>query len=331
MHTESSRPSAPEELPEASSGHQPVLCAETLQALQVAPDGIYVDATFGRGGHARLILQHLGRTGRLYALDRDLEAERAARSLCDGRFTMIRERFSQVRRVCAALGILGRVQGLLLDIGVSTPQLSDPGRGFSFRSHGPLDMRMDQGQEHDAARLVNGCTAEELERIFREYGEERYAARVARAIARSRELRPITTTSELCAIVERTVPHDPHARKHRATRVFQALRIAVNHELEELQAALEACPEVLAPGGVLAVISFHSLEDRMVKHFMRRGAEQPVLPPGLPLTQTQIRERCGARIFEAVRSPVRPGAQELAANPRARSAVLRSAVRAAEG
>ena len=330
MHSESGRRAAAE-LPAASSGHQAVLCAETLQALQVVPDGIYVDATFGRGGHSRLILQQLGCGGRLYALDRDAEAERAARSLSDGRFTMIRERFSRLRGVCAALGILGRVQGLLLDLGVSTPQLSDPGRGFSFRSDGPLDMRMDQDQERDAAQLVNSCPAEELERIFREYGEERHAARVARAIARSRERRPIATTAELCAIVERTVPHDPHARKHRATRVFQALRIAVNQELEELQAALGASPEVLAPGGVLAVISFHSLEDRMVKHFMRRAAERPALPPGLPLTEAQIRDRGGARLFAEVRAPVRPGAQELAANPRARSAVLRSAVRAAEG
>lgn len=329
MHSDFRCGSAADGLTPAPAEHRSVLCDEAMLALQVSPGGIYVDATFGRGGHARQILRRLGSTGRLYALDRDLEAERAARRLTDIRFTMIRERFSRMKSVCAGLGILGRVQGLLLDIGVSGPQLDDPGRGFSFRSDGPLDMRMDQEQACDAAQLVNRCSAAELERIFREYGEERHARRVARAIARSREGHPITTTAELRAIVERTVPYDTRATKHRATRVFQALRIAVNQELEELRAVLEDSPAVLAPGGVLAVISFHSLEDRMVKHFMRRGAADPALPQGLPLTQEQIRAR-GHRIFEEVRAPVRPGESELHANPRARSAVLRSAVRAAE-
>lgn len=308
--------------------HSSVLLDEAIGALGIRGDGIYVDATFGRGGHSREILRRLGEGGRLYAIDRDQDAVEAGRDIDDARFTMVYGRFSELKRICREFGILGKVDGLLMDIGVSSPQLDDPERGFSFIKDGPLDMRMDKTSKTDARTVVNSYGQDELARIFREYGEERYASRVAAAIVRERQKRKIETTLDLAAIVDGAVPFDKKSRKHKATRVFQALRIEVNHELDELREALDASIEVLADQGILAVISFHSLEDRMVKQFMRTHSTIPEVPSGIPLTQEQLRERYGNRVlFGQVSPAIRAGAGEQAENIRSRSAVLRVARR----
>lgn len=307
--------------------HIPVLLNETLAGLNINPDGIYVDATFGRGGHSREILKRLNKNGRLYALDRDLSAIEAAKSIADERFSIVHACFSQLKEVCEDFGILGKVNGILMDIGVSSPQLDDASRGFSFDKDGPLDMRMDQSAKIDAALIVNTYDAKDLAYIFKTYGEERFAGKVANAIVRQREKTPFTTTLALADLISASIPGKP-GPKHKATRCFQALRIAVNSELEELKSALDGSIDVLDKDGRLCVISFHSLEDRIVKTFIRENSEGPKLPRGLPITDEELAElKLKSCTLQKISGVIKATDAEISQNPRSRSAVLRVAAR----
>ena len=305
--------------------HLPVLPTETLAALNLHPNGIYVDGTFGRGGHTAAILKGLGPHGRLLALDRDPDAARwAAQQFGDDpRFTFIQTPFRRLATVLKEQGCLGQVNGILLDLGVSSPQLDDAERGFSFRRHGPLDMRMDPLAGVSAADWLNRIGEAELDQVLVEYGEERFHRRVARAIISARQQTLLTTTTQLATLVAAVVPTREPGR-HPATRTFQAIRIAVNDELGELQAALPQAVSALAAGGRLAVISFHSLEDRMVKQFLREQAKGRELPLGLP-----VMGKPEGQTLRLIGRAIRPGAAEAAANPRAHSATLRIAERLA--
>ncbi len=304
------------------AAHIPVLLDEVLQALNVGPESVVVDATYGRGGHAEAIVNRLGESGRLLALDRDPEAVADARRRlgADPRVAIEHGSFSQLQKRCDRHGITGRVTGLLFDLGVSSPQLEAAARGFSFRHEGPLDMRMDPSAGISAAEWVNGAEEGEIARVLREYGEERFARRIARAIVRARATQPIETTRALAEIVADAVPTRERGQDP-ATRTFQAIRILINRELEELDAALPQAVRVLAPGGRLAVISFHSLEDRRVKHFLRGEARAPELPPGIPVAPA-FHPR-----FRLLGRPLRPSSDEMRRNPRSRSALLRVAER----
>ena len=308
---------------EVSLSHRPVLVSEVLAALAVRPDGCYVDATFGRGGHAAAILERLGPTGSLLALDRDPAAAEWARAeFCnEPRFQFVQSRFSELASIVTERRLCGRVDGVLLDLGVSSPQFDDPERGFSFSRNGALDMRMDPTSGSSATDWLNRIGEMELERILAEFGEERFHRRIARAIVAARRRAPITTTARLAEIVSLAIP-TRQPGKHPATRVFQAVRIAVNDELNELRAVLPQTTQILAPGGRLAVIAFHSLEDRMVKRFMRERARGQELPLDLPVVG--IPKGISLRL---IGRPSRPADPEVMANPRARSAVLRVAER----
>ena len=305
--------------------HQTVLLREAVEALAPSAEGLFVDATFGRGGHSRLILERLGEQGRLLGIDRDPRAVETAEKEFgdDGRFSMERARFDALASLVEARGWSGRVAGVLMDLGVSSPQLDDPERGFSFLRDGPLDMRMDPDHGVSAAAWLARAEADEIARVLKEYGEERYAKRIARAIVRERAELPIETTRRLAEVVSAANPAWEKG-KHPATRAFQAIRIQVNGELEALEAALEQAVEVLAPGGRLVVISFHSLEDRMVKRFIRRQQRGAELPPDLPVTVDQM-----GGTLRALGKAVKAGREEVAANPRSRSAVMRVAERLA--
>lgn len=307
--------------------HVPVLFHETLEALKINAQGIYIDGTFGRGGHSRGILERLGPSGKLYAIDRDLEASKAALQIDDPRFSFVRGTFGNLESIAQNLGILGKVDGLLLDIGVSSPQLDDGQRGFSFDKKGPLDMRMDQEATLSAKEVVNTYSKEELARIFKLYGEERFASKVAGAIVRRREIKPFEDTLDLAQVIEKAIPGKV-GPKHKATRCFQALRIEVNHELSELESALKASSLVLNEGGVLCVITFHSLEDRIVKTFIKESSSAPQMPRGLPLTSEQLEKmRLAHASFDKGVGPIKASDSELLENPRARSATLRQAIR----
>jgi len=311
------------------AGHVPVLVAETVAALAIRPGGIYVDATFGRGGHSRAILAELDASGRLVALDRDPAAEDAAREIHDPRFEFRRAWFSELPAELAALDV-AHVDGVLLDLGISSPQIDDPGRGFSFRADGPLDMRMDPTRGESAAAFLARADARELTEVLRDYGEERFAQSIARAIAAARAVAPIVRTRQLAAIVAQAVGARPRGDwgQDPATRTFQALRIFVNRELAELALTLPRLPPLLAPGGRLAVISFHSLEDRIVKRFFAFASQPFGGDPRLarlPLPAAALPGSPLARLSRAIR----PSAREVAANPRARSATLRVAERTA--
>jgi 16S rRNA (cytosine1402-N4)-methyltransferase len=311
----------------SDGGHAPVLLAEAVAALAIHDDGVYVDATFGRGGHARAILAALGARGRLVGVDRDADAQAAAGAIDDARFTFRRGWFSSLPDIVASLGI-DAVDGVLLDLGVSSPQLDAPERGFSYRAEGPLDMRMDTSCGETAAQFIARATIDELAKVIRDYGEERFAQSVARAIAKARERGPIDSTRELAAIVAQAIGARTRGdwRQDPAARTFQALRIAVNRELHELSVALPRITGLLASGGRLAVISFHSLEDRIVKRFFAfaskpyggdaRLRRMPIADASLPVPPLALVGRA-----------VKPGDAELARNPRARSAVLRIAER----
>lgn len=296
-----------------------------MQALQVKEDGVYVDATYGRGGHAREILKRLGERGRLLVFDRDPHACEDARRQFgnDPRVQINQGPFSTLAQTIGRLNLVGRINGILFDLGISSPQLDDPHRGFSFRSEGPLDMRMDPGTGESAADWIRRADENEIIRVLRDYGEERFARRIARAILRERSIEPITSTRRLAEIVARAVPTREKS-KDPATRTFQAIRIYINREIEELTAALPQAVPALAPGGRLAVISFHSLEDRVVKHFMRAEAKGRELPPELPVRHDQFHAR-----LKIIGKATRPGAPETSHNSRARSAVLRVAERVA--
>jgi len=305
--------------------HQPVLLEAVLEGVAVRPDGRYVDATFGRGGHSSAILQKLGEHGRLLVMDRDPAAIAMARRVhgADPRVEAVKGSFTLLKQVVGKAGMTGSIDGVLLDLGVSSPQLEDPARGFSFLRDGPLDMRMDPEQGQPAADWLASAGAGEIARVLRDYGEERYARRIARAVVTARAGKSITRTGELAEIVSNAIPkrfHEP--ARHPATKTFQALRIFINGELEQLRAVLPMTLEVLAPGGRLAVIAFHSLEDRIVKRFLRDESRGDPYPADLPVPAAALTPRLrligGARHAEA---------DEIAANPRARSAVLRVAER----
>ena len=303
--------------------HLPVLTEEALTGLAVRANGIYIDGTYGRGGHSGVILQRLEATGRLIAIDTDPQAVEQARIAFgeDSRFGIEAGSFTQMRAIGEREGLLGSIDGMLLDLGVSSPQLDDAQRGFSFLRDGPLDMRMDPGRGTSAADWLGSASEGEIARVLRVYGEERFSRRIARMIAETRRQAPIVSTAQLAALVAAAVPVREQG-KHPATRTFLAIRILVNDELEELRRALTQAPDLLRRGGRLVVISFHSLEDRIVKRFMRREARGVDHPPGLPLRDDQL----GVRL-RVVGKPVRPSAAELHDNPRARSAVLRVAER----
>ncbi|MBS9402088.1 16S rRNA (cytosine(1402)-N(4))-methyltransferase RsmH [Halomonas sp. TRM85114] len=306
----------------AASGfrHASVLLDGAVDALVHDPQGHYLDGTFGRGGHSRAILERLAPEGRLLAIDRDPQAVAAAASIEDTRFSIERGEFAHLGGIATARGLHGRLDGILLDVGVSSPQLDDPERGFSFLRDGPLDMRMDPSCGESAAEFLTRADEAEIVRVFKQYGEERYARRLVRAIVSRRVDQPFERTADLAEVIKTAHPAWEKG-KHPATRVFQALRIQVNGELEQLDAALDESLEALAPGGHLVVISFHSLEDRRVKRFIRRHVRGDTdLPRGVPVRDDQL-----ARRLDAVGKARRASATELAANPRARSAVMRVA------
>ena len=313
------------EVNEKDYGHKPVLLDECLDALAIKPDGTYLDGTLGRAGHSQAILRRLT-TGRLIGIDRDQAAIDAAKERLaefGDRVTLVHGNFSDLGDILQNLGIVG-VDGMLFDLGVSSPQLDEPRRGFSYMHDAPLDMRMDETAELDAGQVVNAWSGEELRRILYEYGEERYAPQIARAIVRSREDKPIETTGELVEIIRSAMPAKAlREKQHPAKRSFQAIRIAVNGELDALPPMLEAAAEGLAPGGRLAVITFHSLEDRIVKQKMRELATGCTCPPEFPVCV------CGKKpkLKLVKRKPIVSGAAELEENPRARSAKLRVAER----
>ncbi len=305
----------------ADAGHIPVLSREVVEALNLPADGFLVDATFGRGGHARLCLDALGPQGRVLAIDRDPAAVAHGRQVfaADARIRVVRGRFSELARLLAEHAPDARVDGILLDLGVSSPQLDTAARGFSFSANGPLDMRMDPEHGVSAADWLAAVDEGELARVLRSLGEERYARRIAAAIKRQLASGALTTTAELAALVAEASPtHERH--KHPATRTFQAIRMQVNGELDELGRVLPQALDALRVGGRLVVISFHSLEDRLVKRYFRDQARGDDFPPDMPVTADQLNPR-----LRLVTRAVRAGDDEVETNPRARSAVLRAA------
>jgi 16S rRNA (cytosine1402-N4)-methyltransferase len=304
--------------------HRTVLLEEAVEALVTRADGIYIDGTFGRGGHSRLILSKLGEPGRLIAFDKDPLAIATAAQIEDTRFSIVHDSFASMREAAAERGV-GRVSGVLLDLGVSSPQVDDPDRGFSFRADGPLDMRMDPTRGESAADWLARATVQELTEVIKDYGEERFAFQIAKALvarrAESDRLGPLVTTGELAQIVGHVVKTREKG-KDPATRTFQAIRIHINQELAELQVVLDAALALLEQGGRLVVISFHSLEDRIVKRFMQAHASGPAIDRRLPIRAVDLPSpplKLIGRVFASD--------AEVAANPRARSAVMRIAER----
>jgi 16S rRNA (cytosine1402-N4)-methyltransferase len=302
-------------------GHQTVLLDEAVGALNISAAGRYIDGTFGRGGHSRAILARLGPDGELLSIDRDPAAIASGRAQFaeESRLRLEQAAFREMVSLAGRLGWLGRVDGILLDLGVSSPQLDAPGRGFSFLTDGPLDMRMDPDSGPSAAEWIAAAPEREIAAVLRELGEERFAGRIARAIVRARSEAPITRTRRLAQVILAANPAWEKG-KHPATRSFQAIRIRVNDELEQLREALQQSLRLLAARGRLVVISFHSLEDRIVKRFMRDQARGDDLPPGVPVTADRLHPR-----MRLVGKALRPGDREVLDNPRARSAVMRVA------
>ena len=300
--------------------HRAVLLSEAIEALALRPDGVYLDGTFGRGGHSRAILERLGPAGRLIAIDRDPQAIAAAQAITDPRFRVWHARMSELSAVLQAAGV-PLAQGMLFDLGMSSPQIEDPARGFSFRADGPLDMRMDISRGETAAQWLARASEQEIREGIRDYGEERFAKQIAKAIVAAREREPVVRTKQLADIVGAAV-RTREPGQDPATRTFQALRILVNRELQEVSLMLPQALAQLAPGGRLAVISFHSLEDRIVKRFMR-AASRADLPRDLPLRASEMPQMP----LKIVGRAIHASAAEIAANPRARSATLRVAER----
>ena len=301
--------------------HTPVLLNETLQGLKIRSDGMYIDCTFGRGGHSRSILQQLGENGRLLAFDRDPDAIAAVdkQLLGDPRFTLVHGSYTKLEEPVKALNPTKKVDGVFLDLGVSSPQLDDASRGFSFMRDGDLDMRMDNSCGMTAAEWLSQAPAEEIANVLYEYGDERFSRRIARVIVEQRDELPITRTTQLADLVSSAIPRK-EKDKHPATRTFQAIRIFINRELEELETVLIQAMNVLAENGRLVVISFHSLEDRLIKRFMRDQAKGVDIPREIPVTHDAFKPK-----LIIVGKPVRAQQDEIRNNPRARSAVLRIA------
>jgi len=305
--------------------HAPVMHDEIMHYLNIQPDGIYVDGTYGRGGHAKSILSQLGKNGRLIVMDKDPEAIKAARETLgdDTRVTIFHDDYANMSETLAAADLKQQVDGVLLDLGVSSPQLDDATRGFSFQKNGPLDMRMNPLQGESAAEWLRRAEEKEISRVLWELGEERYARRIARKIVEVRETQNIEDTATLSALISACVPSLKN-KKHPATRSFQAIRIHINQELAHLSRLLDSIFDILKIGGRLLVISFHSLEDRLVKRFFRQHSTPPKLPRGLPLRDSEILSTIRLR---AIGKAIKAGVVEISLNPRARSAVLRVAER----
>ena len=305
--------------------HLPVMYVEALQQLAIKNDGIYLDCTFGRGGHSQGILSLLGKNGRLLAFDRDSDAvnsDYAQAMLVDERFKLKHCCFSELENIVEGENLAGKIDGILLDLGVSSPQLDNPERGFSFLRDGHLDMRMDGSAGVSAEQWLAGVDEKDLVKVLFEYGEERFARRIAGAIVEKRAESPITTTRQLAELIEDAVTvREKH--KHPATRTFQAIRIEINRELDELKTVLQQSAQVLRPGGRLVVISFHSLEDRIAKRFIRDESGVKYNPGKLPIKEADIAKG----ILKRVGKMLKADAQEISQNPRARSAVMRVAER----
>jgi 16S rRNA (cytosine1402-N4)-methyltransferase len=301
--------------------HTPVLLNEAIEGLITAEDGIYIDATFGRGSHSQAILNRLNANGRLIAFDKDPEAVAYAKQnfIKDKRFTIVHSSYALLTQALEELNMLGNINGILFDLGVSSPQLDNPDRGFSFTRDGKLDMRMDTSQGISAMEWIASVKEEALANVLWQYGEEKFSRRIARAIVTARDIKPITTTIELTEIIKSANPVK-FGDKHPATRSFQAIRIFINEELSELEAGLAQALEALAIGGRLSVISFHSLEDRIVKQFIRKHEKGPEIPRGLPVKGLHFAAR-----LRSMGKPVKPGLAEVNLNVRARSAILRIA------
>lgn len=311
----------------SSNEHFTVLLKETVDGLALKPGGIYIDGTFGRGGHSRYLLSQLDPTGQLIAIDRDPLAIAEAEKIKDPRFHIEHNCFSAIPEICEKLELIGKIDGILLDLGVSSPQLDNAERGFSFMKDGPLDMRMDTTQGLSASEWLQQVSAQDLAWVLKTFGEERFARRIAEAIVNFNQTalqngtKCLTTTLELANLIADSVPFkDKH--KHPATRSFQAIRIYINAELDELERVLTGALSVLAPQGRLAIISFHSLEDRMVKRFMRKQAKGDDIPKGLPLREDQIERN---QTLKTIGKAIKASKDELALNSRSRSAVLRIA------
>ncbi|WP_034475482.1 16S rRNA (cytosine(1402)-N(4))-methyltransferase RsmH [Aestuariibacter salexigens] len=302
--------------------HQSVLLEESVNALNIHGSGIYVDATFGRGGHSRAILAALSSQGKLIAFDRDPDAIKASEQFADDkRFDIIHQAFADMSDALEQWGLLGKIDGVLMDLGVSSPQLDDASRGFSFMREGPLDMRMDTTRGMSAREWLASADEQDIAQVIKEFGEEKFGKRIAHAIVSQRQHTPINTTTELAELIDRAVPVKDKF-KHPATRTFQGIRIYINGELDQLRHGLKAALQVLKPGGRLAVISFHSLEDRLVKRFIKEQSQGKVFPPGLPVTQEQID---ADKALKAIGKAIKPSTEETRQNVRARSSVLRVA------
>ena len=302
--------------------HLSVLMKESIDGLAIKPDGIYMDATFGRGGHSRQILKALSPNGRLIAIDRDLSAIAAAESLADDpRFSIHHRPFSELEAVAEELGLIGKIDGILMDLGVSSPQLDDADRGFSFMRNGPLDMRMDTTRGLSAAQWLAVAEEQDITQVIKEFGEEKFGKRIAHGIVNARQVTPITDTAQLAEIIDLAVPvKDKY--KHPATRSFQAIRIYINSELDEIKTGLKAALSTLAPKGRLAVISFHSLEDRLAKRFIREQSRGLNVPHGMPIMQAEID---AAKAMKPIGKAIKPSTDEIQNNVRSRSSVLRVA------
>lgn len=311
-----------------TEAHVSVLLNESIDALAIKPDGIYIDCTFGRGGHSGEILKQLGPEGRLYAIDRDPTAIAEAKKFADNPcFNIDHSPFSEIAAIAESHGITGKVDGILMDLGVSSPQLDEADRGFSFMKSGPLDMRMDFSKGITAADWLAKAEQDDIVFALKTYGEEKFARRIARKIIETRVESPITTTDQLADLVRATVPKSKVEKKHPATRTFQGIRIYINSELVEIEKALDASLDVLTTGGRLSVISFHSLEDRIVKQFVRKQSQGKQVPRGLPVTEEELNK--GIKL-KPVGKAIKPSEQEITKNSRARSSVLRVAERLAE-
>ncbi|AHG85809.1 Ribosomal RNA small subunit methyltransferase H [Bibersteinia trehalosi USDA-ARS-USMARC-190] len=302
-----------------------MLLHEAVDGLALKAEGIYIDGTFGRGGHSRLILSQLGEKGRLIAIDRDPRAIAEAKTISDPRFQIVHSAFSAIPDICEELGLTGKIDGILLDLGVSSPQLDEAERGFSFMRDGPLDMRMDTTKGLSAAEWLAQVSVDDLTWVLKEFGEERFAKRIAQAVVSYNKSakEKISRTLQLAEIIASAVPFkDKH--KHPSTRSFQAIRIFINSELDELEKALNSALSVLAAEGRLSIISFHSLEDRMVKQFMRKHSKGEPVPKGLPILESELNKNIP---LQTVGKAIMPSEAEISANPRSRSAVLRVAQR----
>lgn len=313
----------------SSPEHITVLLHEAVNGLALKENGIYIDGTFGRGGHSRLILSKLSPNSRLIGVDRDPRAIAEAQKIQDPRFQIEHNSFSHIPEICEKLNLVGKIDGILLDLGVSSPQLDEAERGFSFMKDGPLDMRMDTTQGLSAAEWLKQVSVEDLTWVLKTFGEERFAKRIATAIvdynksAAKNGTEFLSRTSQLAELISQAVPFkDKH--KHPATRSFQAIRIFINSELDELESVLNSALDMLAPEGRLSIISFHSLEDRMVKHFMKKQSKGEDIPKGLPLREDQIQRN---QKLKLIGKAIQPSEAEIQANPRSRSAVLRVAER----